>query len=203
MDNIAKSHLTQNEHVYLESEHTHWIYYLVEGTVRTYKIHPTKSNSMTFQIIHKGSFFGYYEVFTEDRKRMSSAAVMSKNAVIEKYRIEDFLIKLIEDEEFYYELFSSCVNYEMHLWKRLLIFREYETFRKIAWMLIDMASSIEHNEEILEIKDYTHLLLGQYTGSSRQTITSVLNEYRKLGLIEYDRDKILIKKTMMQKLLKT
>ncbi len=201
MESKGKNLLLRNKHIYLESEQAHWIYFLVEGSVRTYKTHPVKSNNITFQMIHEGSFFGYFEVFTKERTRKSSAEVTSKYAIYEKFRIDEFYTKLIEDREFFVELFLSASNYKKELWERFYVFREYETFKKIAWMLINIGSPIDQNEEILEIKNYTHLLLGQYTGSSRQTITSVLNEYRKLGIIEYNRDRILIKKTLMQQLI--
>ena len=201
MEYKTKNLLLRNEHIYLESEKSHWIYYLVEGTVRIYKAHPSKSNYFTLQIIQEGNFFGYNEVFTKERVRMSSAAVLSKYAIIEKHRIEDFFTKLIEDEVFFSELYSLSSIYKNQLWERFYVFREYESFRKIAWMLMKMASPTDQNEEILEIKNYTHLLLGQYTGSSRQTITSALNEYRKMGIIEYNREHILIKKTLMLQLI--
>ena len=198
----TKRHLIKNEIIYHESEKSHSIYYLEVGTVRVYKAHPSKSNYFTLQIIQEGNFFGYNEVFTKERIRMSSAAVNGQYAVVEKYRINDFYDKLIEDKEFFFDLFLASSNYRKQLWDRHYVFEEYNSFRKIAWILMRMASPADQNPEILEIRNYTHLLLGQYTGSSRQTITSVLNQYRKMGIIEYNRKQIIIKKSLMLQLIK-
>ncbi|MDF1697829.1 MAG: Crp/Fnr family transcriptional regulator [Saprospiraceae bacterium] len=202
MEYKANNHLLRNEHIYLESEKTHWIYYLVEGTIRIYRAHPSKSNYFTLQIIQEGNYFGYIEVFTKERIRMSSAVVLSEFAIVKKHRIEDFFAELIEDEDFFLSMLRLSANYKKQLWDRYYTFREYDSFRKIAWMLIEMATPTKHDKDIFEIKNYTHLLLGQYTGSSRQTITSALNEYRNLGIIEYNRNQILIKKTLIQELIK-
>jgi hypothetical protein len=92
-------------------------------------------------------------------------------------------------------------QYESELWNRIIVFREYESYRKIGWMLLKMATPIDHSGEDLEIRDFTHLLLSEYTGSSRQTITSALNYYRNLGVLEYNRRYILIKKDLLSKLI--
>ena len=201
MNRKGKSTFTKKQHIYLESEYTHSIYFLVEGSVRTYKRHSTKPNNVTCQIIREGNFFGYFEIFSSNTKRLSSACVISKSAVVEQYLVSDFLIKLKEDKDFWFDLYSSMARCESELWNRIIVFREYESYRKIGWMLIKMASPKDDCEDFLEIKYFTHLLLSEYTGSSRQTITSALNHYRKLEVLEYNRKHILIRKSLMNKLI--
>ena len=203
MNRKSKSTFTKKQHIYLESEFIHSIYYLVEGSVRTYKRHSTKPSNVTYQIIKEGSFFGCFEIFSSNTKRLSSACVISKSAVIEQYLVSEFLTKLREDKDFWFDFYSYMAHYEFELWNRVIVFREYESYRKIGWMLIKMATPIDDFGETLEIRDFTHLLLSEYTGSSRQTITSALNYYRKLGVIEYNRKHILIKKSLMINLIES
>ncbi len=98
-------------------------------------------------------------------------------------------------------MLRATIKNEFDLWSRIIVFREYESYRKIGWMLIKMASSTDHDVDTSIIKYFTHLSIAQYIGSSRQSITSALNYFRELGVIEYNRKQILIRKTAMQKLI--
>ena len=203
MKRNSKITLTKNEHVYLESEHIHWIYYLKEGSVRTYRVHPIRSNSITFQILKKGSFFGFFEVLSSKDNRLTSANVTSKSAIIEKYLVTDFLDKLNQDHKFWMDIFKCTTYCQLELWNRIITFSKSKKYRKIGRILIKMASVINDEEETIEIKDYTHLMLSGYCGCTRPQISSALNYFRNMGVIEYNRDHILINKTLMTKLIES
>jgi CRP-like cAMP-binding protein len=186
-----------NQHLYLKSEKSMCVYFLVEGSVKIYREHPTKNSSVTLQIIHPNTFFGYCELFTIDKKRLSSACVISKHAIIDEYSANDFLDYLIQNSDFFIKLIKNTIKIESGIWHRCITFREYNSVRKIGWMLIRMADPIK-SEDKLVIKNFTHSAIGEFTGSSRQSITTALNYYRKQGVINYDRKQLIIYKSLME-----
>ena len=196
-------HFRKNEYVYRESDYCHFVYFLVEGSVQIYKNHFEKSNRITFRLIKNENYFGLFDLFTENQLRIRSATVTSKTAIVQRISVRDFSSQLIRRNEFYKEMMFGLKAYHNQLWDRIVAYGQYDIFKMIGWTLLELGVAVDHSEEILKISDYTHMLLAEYTGTCRQTITTYLNAYRKKGIIEYNRNQILINKTLMLQLIES
>lgn len=193
--------LKRNEHLHYESDHVHCVYYLVSGSLKTYIHHPSRRNRLTLQLIDHECYFGYFELFTNEKLRLSSACVVSKDALIEKISADDFLNRLKHENMFCAKILTATIRNEYRLWNRIIIYKEYDSFRKIGWMLISIAKPSYSNSDILVIRGYSHLAISQYTGSTRPTISSALKYLKEAKVIEYDKNRIIISKYKMNKLI--
>jgi len=202
MTNTEVINYKKNQKVFLEKQAIRNVYFLVSGNVRTYKNDIVNNKLITIELINESNFFGYHEVISDGYTRKTSASVISKTAIIQKFNIVDFRNELFCNKEFYWDILLACNRHQNILWNRILKIRMYNSRRKIGYELISIANTKNEVRDKLTIQNYSHQLLAEYTGSSRQTITSTLNYFRRLGVIEYDRKKIIINVEMLKDNLK-
>ncbi len=192
METSVSNVYRKNEKLFLENQAIKSVYFLVAGNVRTYKKDIESGRRITLELISNGNFFGYHEVITKNKSRKTSSEVISKTAIIQSFTISEFYSELLHNRVFYMDIMCACKQHQNKLWDRIVEFQLCRSTRKIGLGIISLVDDQILEEGITTIENYTHQLLAEYTGSSRQTITSTLNYFRRMGLIEYDRKKIVV-----------
>ena len=128
----------KNEHIFRKGEYAYWIYYVLEGSIHIYNSKYRESRRTTFDIINKGRYFGFLESISNNKIRRRSAEVLSDKALIQRFRSDDFVNRLRDDEAFYTEIMNEMNDLRNSLWNRYYVFSRKETLKKIGWALIHL-----------------------------------------------------------------
>ncbi|RMG81304.1 MAG: Crp/Fnr family transcriptional regulator [Bacteroidetes bacterium] len=183
---------SKGEYLYLPEDLADRIFFIFEGRVKI----GTYSNSgkeITKAILGKGEVFGELALVAETSRRDfaiamedTTACVLTRNEMKELMRDHSglglFLMKIMGDRM-------------LEMEKRLesLVFKDSRT--RIVEFLYDLAHKRGQRVgyEMLIRKFMTHQEIANLTATSRQTVTTVLNELRNKNILTFNRKRLLIR----------
>ncbi|PAD69692.1 hypothetical protein CHH83_06600 [Bacillus sp. 7586-K] len=184
-------HLRAGEYLYSEGEKVNKLFYLVKGTITLYKSND-EGKVLTLNYYTKDDMFGD-DMSHDDGRAMENAKAIEDSVigVIEKQEIEMLLWR---NREFSIE-FTKWVSYSQLLTQTKL--RDLMFFGKngaLASVLIRMTNTygIKNDEKWDITKKFTHDEIACLIGTPRETVTRIINQYRKDGLVAYDKGYITI-----------
>ena len=184
-------HLRAGEYLYSEGEKVNKLFYLVKGTITLYKSND-EGKVLTLNYYTKDDMFGD-DMSHDDGRAMENAKAIEDSVigVIEKQEIEMLLWR---NREFSIE-FTKWVSYSQLLTQTKL--RDLMFFGKngaLASVLIRMTNTygIKNDEKWEITKKFTHDEIACLIGTPRETVTRIINQYRKDGLVAYDKGYITI-----------
>lgn len=170
--------------------------YVVEsGRARIYKLTP-EGKEITFQIVNPGEGLGLAELFINSR-RVRYAQAMCKTT-----------LWVMKKEQLFEHFFSSkelCLNLLWILHQQVLryqnIFEDLAILPvrdRIIKFLVRLCKDQGKTVQDYTVIDFpiTHEEIAQLVGSSRQTVTFILNELRKEGILTWERKQIKILRWM-------
>jgi CRP-like cAMP-binding protein len=169
------------------------LYFLLKGTVKTCKNSPD-GREVIKTILHPVSMFGELGIVGE-KYRHETAETMNKEAEYVVIALQDF-------QRFMRSQHSLCLKFLEMIGSRLLRVEEkLESliFKDARARIIDflVESATQRGRRVGFEMLFKHCLTQQdianLTGTSRQTVTSVLNELKKENLIYFNRNTILIR----------
>ena len=180
-------------YVYLPDEPSQTVFFLVKGTVKI-GTHSNDGREIIKAILHPTAMLGELGLVGE-KHRQDFARVMNEEVHLIALKVDDFQ-KLMESNH------MLCLKVISLLGKRLrtaenrlesLIFKDART--RIVDFIKDSARKRGRRVgyEMLLKHSLTQQDIANLTGTSRQTVTSVLNELRKADLIYFNRRSILIR----------
>ncbi len=184
----------RNSYIYLPQADANKVYFILEGRVKigTY----TQSDppqEVTKSIIGPGEVFGELAVAGQSKQR-DFAYAMERTTVC--LMDASNMTSLVKDHMpinlFMMKLFAKK---SLELEKRLesLMFKDSRT--RILEFLSDLADSKGERVgyEWVVRKFYTHQDIANLTATSRQTVTTILNELKAKNIITYNRRRLLIR----------
>ena len=88
---------------------------------------------------------------------------------------------------------------EFETWLKITNYVDLDSRFRLIKFLIHLAKNLgELNENSeYEIWNISHQMLAEYMGTSRHTITSILNKLRKKQYVDYSRKHLIIKKKLI------
>ncbi|HMO38983.1 MAG TPA: Crp/Fnr family transcriptional regulator [Saprospiraceae bacterium] len=179
--------------VYLPGEPSSTIYFLVKGMVKT-GTHSGDGKEVIKALIHPLAMFGELGLVGE-QERQEFAQVLREDVHLFALEIADFqelMRNNFELSNHVMQLFGSrLIKAETKL--ESLIFKDART-RIIEFIKesVDKQGRRVGFEMLLK-HSLTHQDIANITCTSRQTVTLVLNELKKLDLIYFNRGKILVR----------
>lgn len=193
------SHFKKNEFIYLEDEPSNHIYLIVKGRV---KIGSFKENGKEIvkAILTHGEIFGELAI-TGEEKREDFAQALDDDTTVCIMEIADIQELMAENKSLKLKIFKLIGLRIRKLERRIesLVFKDART--RIIDFLRDMAT--ERGQKVgfeIMFKNYfTHRDIASLTGTSRQTVTTVLNELKDKNIINFDRRRFLIRDMDMLK----
>ncbi|MCB0644485.1 MAG: Crp/Fnr family transcriptional regulator [Phaeodactylibacter sp.] len=182
----------KGEYIYLPDESADKIYFLDEGRVKigTYS---ESGKEITKAILTKGEVFGELSIVGQETRRDFAVAMEKTTLCI--VHVQD-MKELIRDHSglnlFLMRIMGSKML-EMEQRLESLVFKDSRT--RIIEFLRNLALKRGQRVgyEMLVRKFLTHQEIANMTATSRQTVTTVLNELRNKNILTFNRRRLLIR----------
>jgi len=187
--------LQRGESLYLPGD-TNDIYFLKKGSVKLIS-NSKQGEELIHELIHVGEIFG--RLHTENVSSGLESAVAMDEVIVCFLPIDKWQSYVAQ---------NISLNIKILKWMGLkirkverkmdmLYFKDART--RVIELLTDLAQNIGKPKEAgteLKIR-LTHEEIAQLTGNSRQSITTLMNTLREEGLIDYDRNRITVKQSLI------
>jgi len=192
-DNHSFHYFKKNEYIYFEEEPSKYIYMIALGRVKigSYKEDGTE---VIKAILGTGEIFGELALAGED-KRQDFAQALDDDTAVCPMRIEDMQELMAKNKPLNLKIIKLIGIRIKKLERRIdaLVFKDART--RIIDFLREMAQ--EKGKKVgfeVMFRNYlTHKDIASLTGTSRQTVTTVLNDLKEKNLINFDRRRFLIR----------
>lgn len=192
LDTHINREFEKGEYVYMPDQSSDRIYFITSGRVKigTYS---DGGKEITKAILGKGEVFGELSLVGEDKRRDFSIAM--ENTLVCVLTVEE-MNGLLKDHNglslFLMKVMGSRVL-EMESRLESLVFKDSRT--RIVEYLVDLV--LKKGERVgyerVVRKFITHQEIANLTATSRQTVTTVLNELRNKNIITFNRKRLLVR----------
>lgn len=183
----------KDQFIYIPNDEASHIYMVVEGRVKIGH-YLDDGKEVVSAILTTGEIFGELALAGEE-KRKDFAQAMENNTMLCPLSIEELKALMKDDKELSFRLLKLVGLRLMRLERKLelLVFKDART--RIIEFLKDAAAwkGKKVGFETMIPTKLTHRDIAALTGTSRQTVTTILNELKDQNLIYFDRRKILIR----------
>ena len=180
----------RGDYVYATEDKSDRIFFLLEGRIKI-GAYGSANKEITKAILNKGEIFG--EMALLDEEYRNDFAFVMEDCMLCVVKAVDVLQQM--DYALIYNLMKIVGMRLVDMEKRLesLMFKNSRT--RILNFLLDLISKKGHRVgfEIEVRKFITHQEIANLTATSRQTVTTLLNDLRDRNIIAYDRRRLLIR----------
>lgn len=191
---MAEKHVVPKySFIYFPEEESKHIFFLSKGSIKI-GTHSSDGKEVIKSVLHPLAMFGELAIIGEER-RQDFAQAMNNEVHYHSLKVEDFKKLMQTNFNLCSEVLAMMGNRLMKAENRLegLIFKDART--RIVDFIKDYAEN--RGRQVGYERLFKHSLTQQdianLTGTSRQTVTSVLNDLRKSNLIYFNRNSILIR----------
>ncbi|MFA0963091.1 Crp/Fnr family transcriptional regulator [Roseivirga sp. BDSF3-8] len=185
------THYRKGDYVYFSDQPSRYIYLIAKGRVKIGG-HTPAGKELTKAILGKGEIFGEMALAGEE-SRSDYALAMDEDTAVCPMTIEDMHELMAEHKPLNMKIFKLIGFRLKKLERRIenLIFKDART--RIVEFLLDLAEEKGQKAgfEVVVRNHYTHKDIASLTGTSRQTVTTTMNDLRDKNLITFDRRRIL------------
>src|SRR5688572_22032122 len=174
----------KGDYVYFEAFNHNKLYFLKEGYIRIGFI-DNEGNEFIREIIHKGEIFGQ---ITLDRENLNGEFAQAYKADVSicAFTIPDFQ-RLLQSRPELALKYSKLVGHKVrHIENRLVNLLNKDVKTRLAnffYQLVQLQSSENKNSALCVPNYLTHEDIAQLIGSSRQTVTTLINELVEEGVL--------------------
>ena len=180
-------------YLYVPGDQSDRIFFLVKGTIKIGS-HSTDGKEVIKAILHPMAMFGEMCVVGESTRK-DFARIMNQDCQFFSLKVEDFKRLMRSNHQLSVNVLNMIGERLRRVEDRLesLIFKDART--RIIDFIKESASKRgrQIGFETLIKHSLTQQDIANITGTSRQTVTSVLNELKKLNLIYFTRKSILVR----------
>ncbi|HFA51472.1 MAG TPA: Crp/Fnr family transcriptional regulator [Bacteroidetes bacterium] len=171
--------------------HLH-VYRVTKGIVKIYSLHDGKE--MLEDYCQKGEMFNCEALFDADRGGLAAEA-MTQLTTVKKIPVLAFRQAMMGNAPLYKEVLKTVSNSLNRTQERLRRMTLLNSHHRVIDFLADHAvkSGRRVGYEWVVKPAMTHQDMGNITGTSRQTVTTVLNELRRERLIHFTRNYLIVR----------
>jgi CRP/FNR family transcriptional regulator, cyclic AMP receptor protein len=195
--NLGKQHefryLKKDEFVYFPDEEADHLYMIAEGRVKIGH-YLDDGKEVVKSILTKGELFGELALAGEEKRSDFAQAIDNRTAIC-PVSLTELKQLMTTDKDLSFRLIKLIGLRLMKLERKLelLVFKDART--RVVEFLKDAAAwkGKKVGYETMIPTKLTHKDIAALTGTSRQTVTTILNELKQDNLIYFDRRKILIR----------
>lgn len=180
-------------HVYFPNEPSEVIFFLKSGQVKIGS-YSADGKEIIKAIMHPGDMFGEMGLIGEET-RNDFAVAMDDNVRVCTMNVDEVLEMMRSNPELSLRVTTTIGNRLSKIERKFesLIFKDART--RIVDIIREMATErgrVLAGGEVLLEHSLTHNDIANLTATSRQTVTTVLNELKDAQVINFDRKSILI-----------
>jgi CRP-like cAMP-binding protein len=187
------NYFKKDQFIYFPDEPAQFIYMIADGRVRIGRYLDDGKEVVT-AILGMGEIFGELALAGEE-KRHDFAQAMDDKTTVCPLSIEELKQLMYGNQELSFKMLKLVGLRLMKLERKLelLVFKDART--RIIEFIKDSATwkGKKVGYETLVPTKLTHKDIAALTGTSRQTVTTILNELKEKNLINFDRQKILVR----------
>lgn len=178
-------HIKKKQTLYYESDHSQWLYLLVEGCIKTLKL-TDDGRQMITGLYKPKSFIGLDTLLLDDPWLESAEATQNSSLYfISKSAIIDLLNEHVELNQHFIKILSA----NLHEKEDQLIELAYESVRKrLAQVLVRLNKDAVPIDQIDICRDE----LAGLAGIATETVSRILTDFKERGLIERNGSQIQI-----------
>jgi len=183
----------KGEYIYFEAFNHNKLYFIKEGNIRIGCI-DDEGNEIVKEIINKGEVFGQ---FTLEKNNLDGefAQAYKSDVSLCAFNIDDFE-KLLRKKPDIALKYTRQVGHKLrHIQKRLLNLLNKDVKTRLInffIMQVPAASGGAAADKAILSNFMTHEDIAHLIGSSRQTVTTLINELEQEGLLQFSRQQIII-----------
>lgn len=191
-DSHVHKHFEKGKYIYLPDQSSDKIYFITSGRVKI-GTYGNSGKEVTKAIISEGEIFGELSIIGESTRR-DFAYVMEETTCC--VLTVDEMKELMKDHSklglFFMKMMGSRVL-EMEQRLESLVFKDSRS--RIVEFIVDLAERKGQRVgyEWVVRKFITHQEIANLTATSRQTVTTVLNELRNDNLLTFNRKRLLVR----------
>ncbi|MGQ9896318.1 MAG: Crp/Fnr family transcriptional regulator [Acidobacteriota bacterium] len=173
----------RNETIYHLDDPADHIFYILSGSVKITRVSDDGKEKI-ISIHRAGEIFGELCFCEVDDRRSDQAVAMEATRVL-AIRVYDFLAMLRENPKALLDMLSLFCKRLSEAQQQIETLAFDNTTRRLARVLLKSSS-----DSGLERLRLTHEELAQMVGTSREIITTIMNQFREEGLIDYRRSEV-------------
>ncbi len=183
----------KGETIYFTDDPATTMYLIAKGKVRLIN-YSEDGEEVIRSILSRGEMFGELAILGEEN-RSEIAEAMDEETIVCPVRTDQVYDLMKDNKEFTFKIYK-WIGMRMKKMERRI---DNLIFKDVRGRLMDFIRdlAIEKGEkkgsEVHIKHHYTHKNIAHLIGTSRQTVTTTLNELRAEGLIDFDRNQIQIK----------
>ncbi len=189
-----KRNYKKGEFIYFHNDQSDMVYFIHEGAVKIASYSPS-GDEIIKSVLHVGEIFGELAVYWEEiRTDFAQAIEDTELCILPCEQVADLMVDMTIFREFIHRLMGQRVIYTQQRLESLL-FKDART--RIGEFVLEQAKKTGRKtlDGAFVLRNYlTHQEIASFTGTSRQTVTTVLNEFREQGLMDFDRKRMTIRK---------
>jgi len=192
MDSHSNKVYKKGDYVYLPDQSSDKIFFLTEGRVKIGS-YGVNGKEITKAILNKGEVFGELSMIGEEKRRDFAYAMEETQLCV---LTVDEMKTLMKDHSqlslFFMKIMGSRVL-DMESRLESLVFKDSRS-RIIEYLVKLVAKNGQRvGYEWVVRKFITHQEIANLTATSRQTVTTVLNELRTMDLLTFNRKRLLVR----------
>ncbi|MFC2123739.1 Crp/Fnr family transcriptional regulator [Bacteroidota bacterium] len=186
-------HFNRDDFIYFEDEPSEHIFLIAQGRVKigSYK---EDGKEIVKTILGYGEIFGELALTGEDR-RSDYAQALDNDTTIYPLGLDGMKDLMAENKPLNLKIYKLIGQRVRKLERKIesLLFKDART--RIMEFLRDMATEKGKKVgfEVMFKNNLTHRDIASLTGTSRQTVTTILNELKDQNIINFDRRRFLIR----------
>ncbi|GEM_PF-5416596 len=171
-----------------------YVFYLVDGMVKTLSYYPEKNKELVNGYFTAGDIMNL-EIWHKNNTDITTLKVTSPKAVYKVIPVNEFRDMVLQNKGLNQLVLTTLldkVNKNNDRLHRLLL---YKSRQRVLQFLVDYVGEVGQRVgyEYVIKKPFTHEEMGNLSDTSRQTVTTVLNELKAVNLIHFTRRYIVIR----------
>ncbi len=182
----------KGEYLYLQEDFSDRIFFLTEGRVKIGN-YADSGKEITKAILSSGEVFGELALIGEEKRRDFAVAMEASTVCIVSKEEMRSLMKNHNGLSLFIMKIMGSRALEMEQRLESLVFKDSRT--RIVEFLKNLADKKGQRVgyEMLVRKFMTHQEIANLTATSRQTVTTVLNDLRNKNILTFNRRRLLIR----------
>ncbi len=183
----------RGEYIYTSDQSADKVFFVSKGRVKIGAIDAEQKKEITLAILSEGEVFGELAIIGQSEHRGFAIAMEDTEICVIKREVLGSL--LVEHRGLYFFFLKLFGSRKLEIEKRLesMVFKDSRS--RIIEFLVDLVGKrgCRVGYEYVVRKFLTHQEIAQLTATSRQTVTTVLNELREKDILTFDRRRLLVR----------